>query len=202
MATTPIKSYQGTGVDELSDREYRFVEGYVIHLDGQRAAVEAGYKPTSARSQAARLLSRTKIRRVIGVLKRRGLAKAELTQQQVLEQLKHCVTRTSDDYLDEDGKLKNHADWNERAKAALDGIKQRVRTLKDENGNVIGEEVETEIKLVAKGGAIATAMRHFADQLSSDDLTNRSIDWDEMYQPQNNPAARALLELERKTLLD
>lgn len=197
LATTALKSYAGTGINDLNDREFRFVECYITHLNGHQAAIEAGYKPSAARTMAARLLAKTRVRRVIGVLKRRGLAKVELTQRHVLEQLKHCVTRTSDDYLDEDGKLLPHSDWNERAKAALDGIKQRVRVIKDDNGNVIGEEVETEIKLVAKGGAIQTAMKHFAEQLSPDDLTNSSLDWDSMYEPQSSESANALRELEQ-----
>jgi len=197
MATTSIKSYTSIGIDDLTDREFRFIEGYVISLNGQQAAVDAGYSPKSARAQASRLLSRTKVRRVIGVLKRRGLAKAELRQAEVLEHLKHCVTRTSDDFLDDDNRLKDHSEWNERAKASVDGIKHRTRTLKDSDGNVIGEEVEVEIKLVSKGGAITTAMKHFADQVSADDLANQSLDWDALYDPKQDSASTALLELEK-----
>lgn len=195
-STVPIKSYRTTGIDELTDREFRFVENYIITLNAHQSAVDAGYAPKSARVQAAKILSRTKVRRVIGVLKRRGLAKAELTQREVLEQLRHCVTRTSDDYLDEDGKLLPHSEWSERAKAALDGIKQRTRVLKDSDGNVIGEEIETEVKLVSKGGAITTAMKHFENQVSVDDLTNKSLDWDSMYNPREDSASTALRELE------
>lgn len=197
MASTALKGYQSAGLNDLSDKEFRFVENYVIHLNGQQAAVEAGYKASSARTLAARLLSRTRVRRAIGVLKRRGLKRAELTQQEVLQQLRHCVTRTSDDYLDDDGKLLPHDQWNDRAKAALDGIKQRTRILKDSDGNVIGEEVETEVRLVSKGGAITTALKHFSEQVTSDENV-AAIDWDAMYNEQTDSASTALRALEMR----
>lgn len=196
MGTTALKSYSSAGLDDLTDRQFRFVQNYIVHLDGEQAAIEAGYSPKTAKSTASKLLNRTPIARAVGVLKRRGLEAAELTQEEVLTQLKHCVTRTSDDFLDENGKLKNHSEWNPRAKAALDGIKQRRRVLYGPDGEPMGEEIETEIKLVSKGGAITTAMRHFENKLSEEDLVDKNLDWDAMYDPKGDGASSELKKLE------
>jgi len=196
MGSTSIKSYSSAGLDDLNDRQFRFVQNYIVHLDGQQAAIDAGYNPKSAKSQAVKLLNNTRVARAIGVLKRKGLEKAELSQEEVLEQLKHCVTRTSDDFLDEEGRLKPHSEWNVRAKAALDGIKQRKRVLRGPDGEIMGEEIETEIKLVSKGGAITTAMRHFENKLSKEDLIDKGLDWDAMYDPKGDGASSELKKLE------
>ena len=134
----------------------------------------------------------------IGVLKRRGLERAELTQTEVLVHLKHCVTRTSDDFLDGDGKLLPHSEWNDRAKAALDGIKQRVRRVPMGDGE-FAEEVETEIRLVSKGGAISTAMKHFDNKIDASNLEDKSLDWDALYdEAEDSGVSQEMKRLENK----
>lgn len=195
MGKTDLKHYSSAGLEDLNDKQFRFVQSYMIDLDGQKAAIDAGYSPKSARTQAAKLLSSTKIAKAIGVLKRRGMEKAELTLQEVMVHLKHCVVRTSDDFLDEDGRLKPHSEWNERAKAALDGIKQRRRVIKS-GEEIIGEEIETEIKLVSKGGAITTAMRHFENRVDPEELKDKKLDWDALYDEKEDSASTELKKLE------
>ena len=61
MAKVKLKSYSGAGLDDLTDRQLRFVENYIVHLDGQQAALDAGYSPKSARVKACQLLSNGKV---------------------------------------------------------------------------------------------------------------------------------------------
>ena len=196
MAKVKLKSYSGAGLDDLTDRQLRFVESYISSLDGQQAALDAGYSPKSARVKACQLLSDGKVAKAIGVLKRRGLERAELNQAEVLVQLKHCVTRTSDDFLDSNGRLLPHDQWNERAKAALDGIEQRVRRIPTGDGDY-AEEIETKIKLVSKGGAISTAMKHFDNNIDASKLEDKSLDWDALYdEAEDSGASQEMKRLE------
>ena len=198
MAKVPLKSYSGAGLDDLTDRQLRFVESYIVSLDGQQAALDAGYSPKTARVKACQLLSDGKVAKAIGVLKRRGLERAELTQAEVLVQLKHCVTRTSDDFLDSNGRLLPHDQWNERAKAALDGIEQRVRRIPTGDGDY-AEEIETKIKLVSKGGAISTAMKHFDNKIDASELEDKSLDWDALYdEAEDSGASQEMKRLENR----
>jgi phage terminase small subunit len=196
MAKVPLKSYSGAGLDDLTDKQLRFVESYIVSLDGRQAALDAGYSPKSASVKACQLLSDGKVAKAIGVLKRRGLERAELTQAEVLVQLKHCVTRTSDDFLDSNGRLLPHDQWNERAKAALDGIEQRVRRIPAGDGDY-AEEIETKIKLVSKGGAISTAMKHFDNKIDASELEDKSLDWDALYaEAEDSGASQEMKRLE------
>lgn len=196
MAKVKLKSYSGAGLDDLTDRQLRFVESYIVSLDGQQAALDAGYSPKTARVKACQLLADGKVAKAIGVLKRRGLERAELTQAEVLVQLKHCVTRTSADFLDANGRLLPHDQWNERAKAALDGIEQRVRRIPTGDGDY-AEEIETKIKLVSKGGAISTAMKHFDNKIDPNELEDKSLDWDALYdEAEDSGASQEMKRLE------
>lgn len=45
----------------LRRRERAFTAGFLIHLNASQAAIRAGYRPTNARAQASRLLTKANI---------------------------------------------------------------------------------------------------------------------------------------------
>ena len=49
---------------ELNPKQQRFVDEYLIDLNGKQAAIRAGYSEKTAEVQASRLLSNAKDRRV------------------------------------------------------------------------------------------------------------------------------------------
>lgn len=71
----------------LSIREARFVDQYLVHLNGTKAAIEAGFPKAAASVQAYEVLRRPHIREAIA---RRGMEmarKAEISALRVLEEL-------------------------------------------------------------------------------------------------------------------
>lgn len=46
----------------LSEQRKRFVDEYLIDLNGTQAAIRAGYSPKTAQEQASRLLSNVMVR--------------------------------------------------------------------------------------------------------------------------------------------
>lgn len=71
----------------LTIREARFVDQYLIHLNGTKAAIEAGFPKAAASVQAYEVLRRPHIREAIA---RRGMEvarKAEINALRVLEEL-------------------------------------------------------------------------------------------------------------------
>src|SRR4051794_11457661 len=52
----------------LTPKQQRFVEEYVVDLNGKHAAIRAGYSATSAEGQASRLLSDAKVQQAVSAL--------------------------------------------------------------------------------------------------------------------------------------
>jgi phage terminase small subunit len=49
----------------LTPKQARFVEEYIVDLNGKRAAIRAGYSPKTAEVQASRLLRYAQVRMAI-----------------------------------------------------------------------------------------------------------------------------------------
>lgn len=70
----------------LNPRPRLFIEHYLIDLDGQAAAIRAGYTPSNASSRAARLLRRADVKAAIGAAMAARAARTEITAARVLEE--------------------------------------------------------------------------------------------------------------------
>jgi len=95
----------------LTDRQSRFVDEYLVDLNGTQAAIRAGYAPKRADQQASRLLARKDIADEVAL---RQAARAERTQidaDWVLTRLSKEATADLADLYDADGSLKPVHDW-------------------------------------------------------------------------------------------
>lgn len=147
-------SKRGTDENKLSDRERRFVNEYVIDYDGKRAAIASGYSAPNVAAQ--RLLKRPTIMRAIGKREYITSEELQLSLGDVIEQLYYCVTRSAEDFCDEEGHLITDVHkLSKRARAAIDGIEQTVHL--DNQG---GQTIKTRLRLVPKAAAIDMAMKH------------------------------------------
>ena len=160
MAKTP-KFKKAANDNDLNDRQHLFVLEYVKTLDAKKAAIAAGYKERHADVQGAKLMANPLVVRSVGAELHKLHTSKSLTNEMVIQQLVYALTRTSDDFIDEDTGLvvSDLRKLSERGKAMVEGIKQKVKTWTDSEGNVT-TEVENDIKFVSKAGAIDLAMRH------------------------------------------
>lgn len=90
----------------LSPRRARFVEEYLVDLNGTQAAIRAGYSANTATSQAERLLRNVDVKSALRAAKSARIKRTGVSQDKVLEEvalLQHsCVT----DYaIGKDGRL-------------------------------------------------------------------------------------------------
>lgn len=68
----------------MTPRQSRFVEEYLIDLNGTQAAIRAGYSAKTANEQAARLLANASVREAVAE-RRASLSKvAEVTQERIV----------------------------------------------------------------------------------------------------------------------
>ena len=79
--------------EELTPKQARFVEEYLLDLNAAAAARRAGYSEKHADSIAAQLLSKTKVFEAVQSAIAARSAKAEITAEYVLENLKRLSER-------------------------------------------------------------------------------------------------------------
>lgn len=178
------RSWHNVDLANLTEREKRFCHEYCIDLNAKQAAIRAGYSPKAASVQGTKLMKKPTIKRAIGFMLRKVDKKSELTAQDVTEQLKYVVTRSGADFIDrETGKLKPLNKLPKRALQSIDGIEQKVTTLRGPDGEEIGETVETKIKLVPKASAIDMALKHFGMYAAEEKRVQvLMIEWDKLYE--------------------
>lgn len=168
---------------KCTDQQKRFIEYYLATMDAKKAAIEAGYSKATADQQGKRLLKKTHIARIIGMRQTQLVNKLELSREEVLTQLYYVVTRNAGDFADDEGKLiTDVSKLNERAKACVDGIKQTSRILYGPDGEILGEEIKTELKISPKIPAIDMAMKHeglFPKE--SQETAAKMVDWDSLH---------------------
>jgi phage terminase small subunit len=80
-----------TAYDKLTDKQRRFVDRYIVHLQAGRAADEAGYGTKRPDQAATRLLAMEHVRAAIEERLRRDREKSELDEAWVLERLRRVA---------------------------------------------------------------------------------------------------------------
>lgn len=109
------------GVVELTPRQSRFVDEYLLEPNGRKAAIAAGYAPASADVTASKLLRNTK---VAAVIEERQLRRSERTQvdaDYVLHRL-HAIDQLDVlDILDDTGNLLPLRKWPKPWRQSISG---------------------------------------------------------------------------------
>ena len=78
-------------VTALPDKRARFVEEFLIDLNGTQAAIRAGYSARTASSQASRLLRDVKVQAELDRRRRDLIERKELSQDRVLEEVRRLA---------------------------------------------------------------------------------------------------------------
>ncbi len=78
---------------ELTERQARFVEEYLVDLNTTQAAIRAGYAPASAHVQGSRMMSNAKVQAAIAKAKARRAERTGVTKDFVVEKLMVEATR-------------------------------------------------------------------------------------------------------------
>ena len=96
----------------LTPKQQRFVEEYLIDLNATQAAIRAGYSPRTANEQGAQNLAKLSISEAIAEAQNKRVERTEITQDYVLtniqkviercmqvQQVDNCLTQTEDSEL-------------------------------------------------------------------------------------------------------
>jgi len=137
------------------DRWEMFCQHYIIHFNGSKAAVEAGFSEKSKAAQAQQLLRNKAIRSRIEYLKKERLDKLEVTQMDAVRELVIMLRSNIDNYEVKDGKLKVKDHVPESAMRAVASLK-----LKEKEYVTGTTERELEIRLWPKDRIVELVMKH------------------------------------------
>lgn len=141
----------------LTPKQARFVEEYVIDLNGTHAAIRAGYSPKGAEQQGSALLSLPKVRERVDEEMAKRSGRTGITAARVLEELSLLAFSDIGDYeMTDEGKVSVSEGVPKSRRRAIQSIKRKV-TVSAKTGDVTRE---LEIKLWDKPGMVKLAGRH------------------------------------------
>jgi len=153
--------------DALTPKQSRFVEEYLLDLNGSAAYKRAGYKATgnAAEVQAHRLLRNPKVEEVIQQRMGERSERTQLTVDDVVLQLAHMGFSDIRQLFTPDGRLKAIHDLDDGAAAAIASVEVVTRTLPGRDGEEAEVEYVHKIKLVDKIKPLELIGKHMGKQL-------------------------------------
>lgn len=161
--------------DQLTDKQERFCQEYLVDLNATQAAIRAGYASgKTAEVQGARLLGNAKVRAKIDQLKLGREQATGITAERVLKEIAKLAFFDPRKLLNGDGTPKQIHELDDDTAAAVAGI-----DIVTKGNDDVGFADIMKIKLADKGQNLERLGRHlklFTDRLEVSDaseLANR-----------------------------
>lgn len=109
---------------ELTDKQKKFAEEYLVDTDGSKAAKRAGYADASARQQASQMLNNNPLiqEEIQKKMDERSI-RTQITSDKVLENIWNMADVDIGDAYDENGRLLNIKDMPVHVRKAISSIK-------------------------------------------------------------------------------
>ena len=140
----------------LTPKQQRFVEEYLIDLNGTQAAIRAGYSPMTATQIASEYLTKPNIAAAVARGKAQRLSRVNTTADSVLHEMSLLASSNVDHYfVDDFGNLKPTDDAPDGAMRAISSIKKKIRH--DKDGSIT---YEVEFRLWDKPGSLKLMGKH------------------------------------------
>lgn len=137
---------------QLSEQRQRFVDEYLIDLNGTQAAIRAGYSVKTAQEQASRLLSNVMVQQAIAKRMAERSKRTGINQDRVVLELAKIAFVKMTDIVDDHGRIKGNATDDDLA--CIESIKYK------ESDNEFGGSVEREVKIGSKLKALELLGKH------------------------------------------
>ena len=84
---------------KLTPKQERFVEEYLVDLNGTQAAIRAGYSPNGAEVTASKLLTLPKVQAAVSEGRKKLSARTEINQETVLKRWMEIATANPNDLI-------------------------------------------------------------------------------------------------------
>lgn len=137
---------------QLSEQRQRFVNEYLIDLNGTQAAIRAGYSPKTAQEQSSRLLSNVMVQQAIGVAMAERSKRTGVNQDRVVLELAKLAFVKMTDIVDSHANIKEDATDDDLS--CIESIKYK------SSDTDTGCSVEREVKIGSKLKALELLGKH------------------------------------------
>ena len=144
-----------TSGQELNARQQAFVREYAKEPNAKAAAIKAGYSKATARQIGSRLLTRVDIKSAIRARTTAALARLEVTEDMVLQELAAIAFSNIEDYVEWDkdaGALvvKSSAEIPRALAAAIESVDEQVMESQNKDGTRFYTRTKRKVKLYPK----------------------------------------------------
>lgn len=137
---------------QLSEQRQRFVDEYLIDLNGTQAAIRAGYSVKTAQEQASRLLSNVMVQEAISKKMAERSKRTGVNQDRVVLELAKIAFVRMTDVVDSNGRIRSDASDDDLA--CIESVKYK------HSDTDSGYSVEREVKIGSKLKALELLGKH------------------------------------------
>lgn len=137
---------------KLTEKQQRFVEEYLIDLNGTQAAIRAGYSARTANEQASRLLANVSVQQAVSERMAERSKRTGVNQDRVIMELAKIAFLKMTDVVDGQGQIRDDADPDDLS--CIESIKYK------HSETDSGSCVEREVKVASKIKALELLGRH------------------------------------------
>jgi phage terminase small subunit len=130
---------------KLTDKQRRFVDEYLIDLNGTQAAIRAGYSAKTANEQASRMLANVSIQQAVSEAMAERSKRTGVNQDRIVLELARIAFLKMTDVVDSEGRINENASDDDLA--CIESIKYKHSDT--ETGSSTEREVKTASKLKA-----------------------------------------------------
>jgi len=109
-------------VADLTPKQARFVDEYLIDLNGTQAAIRAGYSADTAQEQASRLLSNVMVAEAVAERQKGIQVSTHVTQERVIREIARIALFDPRKMFDDDGRPLHVSQLDEDTAAAIAGL--------------------------------------------------------------------------------
>jgi phage terminase small subunit len=138
----PVKKPIKQEPDELNDQVIRFCEHYLVHFNGAKAAVQAGYSEKTAAQQASRLLTKVKVQEYLQARKEKIAEKLHYSQERTMLEIARVSFGDIRKLFTVDGALKPITELDDDTAALISSVE----VCEEE---VTARDIESDEKIVA-----------------------------------------------------
>lgn len=137
---------------ELTEKQQRFVEEYLIDLNATQAAIRSGYSAKTADQQGSRMLANVKVQNEISKAMAERSKRTGVNQDRVVQELARIAFVKMTDVVNADGEIRPDASDDDLA--CIESVKYK------RSDTDTGSSEEREIKIASKLKALELLGKH------------------------------------------
>lgn len=137
---------------KLNEKQQRFVDEYLIDLNGTQAAIRAGYSAKTADVQGSRLLANAKVQQAVSERMAERSKRTGVNQDRIVLELAKIAMVKMTDIVNGHGEIKTSATDDDLA--CIESIKYK------SSESDTGFSVEREVKIASKVKALELLGKH------------------------------------------